>query len=104
MPGLRDQGLLESALMRPVNLHDYEGVTDIPRLAAAYAFGLAKNHPFNDGNKRAAFLAMVVFIENNGLAFVADQIAAYDAIMGLAAGEISEDELAGWIRGNVRPK
>lgn len=104
MPGLRDQGLLESAMMRPVNLHDYEGVTDIARLAAAYAFGLAKNHRFNDGNKRAAFLAMILFIEKNGCAFTADQTAAYDATMGLAAGEISEEELAGWIRGNVRPK
>jgi death-on-curing protein len=104
IPRLRDQGLLESALMRPVNFNDHEGVKDIPRLAAAYALGLAKNYPFYDGNKRAAFLSMTLFIEKNGLVFVADQVAAYDAIMGLAAGEISEDELAHWIRGNVRPK
>jgi death on curing protein len=104
MPGLRDQGMLESALMRPVNLHDYEGVTDIARLAAAYAFGLAKNRPFNDGNKRAAFLALVLFAEKNGLAFVADQVSAYDAVMSLAAGDLAKDELAGWIRANVRPK
>lgn len=104
MAGLRDEGLLESALMRPVNLRDYEGVTDVPRLAAAYAFGLAKNHPFNDGNKRAAFLAMALFVEKNGLTLVADQVAAYDATIGLAAGDVSEDALADWIRANVRPK
>jgi death-on-curing protein len=104
MSGLRDQGLLESAMMRPVNLFEYGSVSDIASLAAAYAFGLAKNHPFNDGNKRAAFLAMVVFIEKNGLVFVAEQLAAYDIIMRLAAGEVAEDELAGWIRDNVRPK
>lgn len=104
MAGLRDEGLFESALMRAVNLHSYDGVTDIQRLAAAYAYGLAKNHPFNDGNKRAAFLAMVLFVEKNGFSFFADQTAAYDAIMGLAAGDISEEELAGWIRVHVRPK
>lgn len=90
--------------MRPINLHAYDDGADIARLAAAYAYGLAKNHPFNDGNKRAAFLAMALFVEKNGLSFVADQAAAYDAIMRLAAGEISEDALAGWIRANVRPK
>lgn len=102
--GIRDDGLLESALTRPQNQYTCEGVTTLSRLAAAYAFGLSENHPFNDGNERAAFLAAVLFLSKNGFKFDTSQTVAYGAIMALSAGELSEDELAGWIRDNVRPK
>lgn len=100
--GIRDPGLLGSALARPVNLHVY-GETDICRLAAAYAFGIARNHPFVDGNKRTAFLAAYVFLRMNGLELVADEIGATAAILSVAAGESSEDDFAAWLRANTRP-
>lgn len=103
LEGLRDEGLLESALARPRNLHAYEGETDIPRLAAAYAFGIARNHPFADGNKRTAFLAIGLFLSLNGLRLATDQLDATRAILALAAGESTEEELAQWIRGAARP-
>lgn len=98
-PGLRDQGLLRSALERPANKWHYEKA-ELPELAAAYAFRLAKNHAFVDGNKRAAFLAMMVFLRRNGLQFAPDQAHATAMIMSLAAGEVSEESLARWIRDN----
>jgi death on curing protein len=98
-PGLRDQGLLRSALERPANKWHYEKA-ELPELAAAYAFGLAKNHAFVDGNKRAAFLAMMVFLRRNGVRFAPDQAHATKIIMSLAAGEVSEESLARWIRDN----
>jgi death-on-curing protein len=94
--GLRDEGALESALGRPVNRVAY-GEAD---LAAAYAFGIAKNHPFIDGNKRAALLALVVFLGLNDIDFVTDEAEAVVMIRGLAAGEITEAGLARWIRDN----
>lgn len=97
--GLRDEGALESALGRPVNRVAY-GEADLAELAAAYAFGIAKNHPFIDGNKRAALLALVVFLGLNGIDFVTDEAEAVVMIRGLAAGEISEEGLARWIRDN----
>ena len=100
LDGVRDQGLLESALARPKNLFHYEGVTDVCRLAAAYSFGLAKNHPFNDGNKRAAFLSAVAFIELNGRSFKASQIDAIQTVLRLAAGEITEKAFAIWLANN----
>ena len=102
--GLRDENLLGSALARPLNLLAYEGITDIPRLGAAYAFGLARNHPFVDGNKRTAFLALGLFLSLNGMRLTASQVDAYETMMRLAAGEIDEAALADWIRGASRPK
>lgn len=97
--GLRDEGMLESALGRPQNKWAF-GETDYAVLAAAYAFGLARNRPFVDGNKRAAFMAMMVFLRKNGIRFAPDEAEATVAIIGLAAGEIEEDGLARWIRDN----
>lgn len=95
--GIRDQGLLESALDRPRNKWAH-GVDDMADLAAAYAFGVARNHPFIDGNKRAAFACMMLFLRLNGFAFRPAPAEATVAILGLAAGEIGEDGLAAWIR------
>jgi death on curing protein len=97
--GVRDLGLLESALARPVNKFAY-GETDMASLAAAYAFGIARNHPFVDGNKRAAFAALIVFLGLNGIDFAPAPEAATAIIMSLAAGEVGEDNLARWIRDN----
>jgi death-on-curing protein len=97
--GLRDQGLLESALLRPVNQWHY-GQTDMAALAAAYAYGLARNHAFVDGNKRIAFHAMMVFLRVNGIAFAPDPAHATTIILSLAAGEVSEESLTRWIRDN----
>jgi death on curing protein len=98
-PGLRDEGLLRSALERPVNKWHYEQA-DLPALAAAYAFGLSKNHAFVDGNKRIAFMSMMVFLRRNAVAFAPDPAQATAVTISLAAGEISEDSLARWIRDN----
>ena len=98
--GLRDQGLLESALARPINKYGY-AVDDIAVLAAAYAFGIARNHPFIDGNKRVAFAAMLVFLGLNGIDFDAEPAEATAIILDLAAGMVSEDGLTRWIRDNL---
>jgi death on curing protein len=98
--GIRDHGMLESAIARPRNQFAY-GETDLCQLAASYAFGIAKNHPFVDGNKRAAFLAAATFLRLNGVRFAPKQMEAAAAILGTAAGEISEDGLARWIRDNL---
>jgi death-on-curing protein len=97
--GLRDEGALRSALERPVNKWHYENA-ELPELAAAYAFGLAKNHAFVDGNKRIAFIAMVAFLRKNGVAFRPDQAQATAIVIAVAAGEVSEASLARWIRDN----
>jgi death on curing protein len=102
LPGVRDYGLLESALARPQHLHIYEPSSDLARLAAAYGFGLARNHPFNDGNERAAFLAIGLFLGINGWEFEADPVGAIAVILRLAEGNLSEAELAAWIRSNTR--
>jgi death-on-curing protein len=104
LAGVRDKGLLESALARPQNLFAYEGVKDVAQLAAAYAFGIAKNHPFVDGNKRAAFAAAGLFLAKNGLDLSAEQPDAYGMMMALAAGEISEEEFADWLRASTKPR
>jgi death-on-curing protein len=98
-PGLRDEGALRSALERPVNKWHYENA-DLPVLAAAYVFGLAKNHPFVDGNKRIAFISMVAFLRKNGVPFRPDAAQATAIIVAVAAGEVSEESLAQWIRDN----
>jgi death-on-curing protein len=97
--GLRDRGLLESALARPINRFAY-GETDLAVLAAAYAFGLAKNHPFVDGNKRVAFASVIVFLGMNEIDFDVPPEQATAMIFALAAGEVSEENLARWIRDN----
>jgi death-on-curing protein len=97
--GLRDDGLLRSAIERPINKWHYEQ-GELPELAAAYAFGLAKNHAFVDGNKRIAFMSMMTFLRKNGVRFAPEQALATKIIMSLAAGEVSEESLARWIRDN----
>lgn len=97
--GLRDEGMLASALERPVNKWSYENA-GLPELAAAYAFGLAKNHPFIDGNKRTALLALYIFLYINGVDFIVPEADAAAAILALAAGEVDEDGLTRWIRDN----
>jgi death on curing protein len=101
--GIRDHGLLESAVLRPVNQWHY-GQTDLAALAAAYAFGLARNHAFVDGNKRIAFHAMMVFLRGNDIAFAPDPAHATEIILSLAAGEVSEESLTRWIRDNWPPE
>lgn len=101
--GLRDEGLLESALARPVNLAAYEIDVTIFKLAAAYAFGLARNHPFIDGNKRTAFVAMELFLIDHGWLLVAEDGDAVLTFLELAAGELGEDSLSDWIVRNSKP-
>ena len=95
--GIRDRGLLESAVLRPVNQWNH-GTTDMAALAAAYAFGLARNHAFVDGN--IAFHAMMVFLRSNDIPFAPDPAQATAIILSLAAGEVSEEGLTRWIRDN----
>jgi death-on-curing protein len=97
--GLRDSGLLESALDRPRNKWAYEQAA-LPELAAAYGYGIARNHPFVDGNKRTALLAIYTFLGVNDVDFVVPEADAATMILALAAGEVSEDNLARWIRDN----
>lgn len=101
-PGLRDEGLFDSALARPKNLAAY-GEPDLAALAAAYGYGLARNHPFVDGNKRVAFLAIGLFLDANGLDLAVEQINAIDTILALAAGDVSEAALTDWIRAHAVP-
>lgn len=98
-PGLRDEGMLRSALERPINKWRYEQA-EFAELAAAYAYGLAKNDTFVDGNKRIAFLSMRVFLVKNGIQFDPDPAQSTSIILSLAAGEVSEESLARWIRDN----
>ena len=97
--GLRDEGLLRSALERPVNKWAYEQ-SPLAELAAAYAFGLAKNHAFVDGNKRIAFMAMMTFLHKNGVVFAPDPAQATAMFLALAAGEVSEESLTRWLKDN----
>jgi death-on-curing protein len=101
--GIRDEGLLESALARPLNLAAY-GKPDVCDLAAAYAVGLAKNHSFVDGNKRAAFLAAGLFLKLNGRRLTATQVEATHAMLAIAAGTMDQATLAEWIRRNSKPR
>ena len=100
-PGVRDGGLLESALGRPRNLWAYDAAATVFDLAAAYAFGIAKNHAFVDGNKRAAALALRAFLFRNGYAFDPDPVELVTAVEGAAAGTVDEAALAGWVRANA---
>jgi len=94
--GLRDGGLLESALARPQNKLFYETETSLFRLAAAYCFGIAKNHPFVDGNKRAAFLAATLFLRLNGSSLKVHPMVAANAVLSVVEGSMDEEELALW--------
>jgi death on curing protein len=95
--GLRDMGLFESALARPQQLAHY-GKPDYADLAACYAFGLAQNHPFIDGNKRVAFLSLGLFLGLNGYRLIATQVDAAITMLALAGGELDEKQLADWVR------
>ena len=97
--GVRDIALLESALNRPVNKSNYESA-ELPELAASYAYRIARNHPFVDGNKRTALLTMYTFLGINGVDLVVAEADAAAMILSLAAGEVSEESLARWIRDN----
>jgi death on curing protein len=98
LPGVRDDNVLESALARPQQKWQYGAATDVSMLAAAYAFGLVKNHPYRDGNKRIGFLVMVTFLGINGHEFAATEADVVGEFLALADGRVSEDELADWIR------
>ena len=98
LPGVRDEHLLESALARPQQKWRYADRTDMPTLAAAYAFGLIQNHPYRDGNKRIGFLAVVTFLGINGHDFSATDADVVSEFLALADGSISEEGLANWIR------
>jgi death-on-curing protein len=100
--GLRDEAALGAALARPRNVYAYERGTDAARLAAAYGFGLIRGHPFYDGNKRAGFLAIGLFLELNGFAFEVEGVDAVKAMVDLAAGLLSEKALAEWIRVRIK--
>jgi len=104
LSGIRDEGLLESALARPVNLANYEEIDDPVRLAAAYAFGIARNHPFTDGNKRTAFVAAALFLRISGMRIRTSQRDVIDTVLALAAGTLSETEFADWLRTNTASK
>lgn len=101
--GLRDEGMLESALARPLHLFRYEAA-DLCLLAAAYAIGIAKNHPFVDGNKRTAFLAAAVFLERNGLSLIAEPGSAAVFMVGVADGSLDESGLAAWLRDTTKAR
>ena len=96
--GVRDVGLLESALARPENVADYEPAADIASLAAAYAFGIVKNHPFIDGNKRTGYVVMETFHIKIGYTLNATPADKYTTFLQLAEGSLSEEELASWLR------
>jgi death-on-curing protein len=102
-PGLRDRGLLESAVMRPQVIFEYEPTVPLQRLAAAYAFGIVQNHPFVDGNKRCGFLAAYIFLDINGMELTASEATATQATIALAAGEIDEAGFAAWLADNCSP-
>jgi death-on-curing protein len=102
--GLRDEGLLDSALARPLNTHAYNPQSTLADLAASYAFGLTRNHAFVDGNKRAAFLSIGIFLAMNGLRLVADQVDSIQTMLALASGELDERGLSVWIQKNSVPR
>ena len=105
LAGLRDENALEAALARPRQKWHYEPRSDLATLAAAYAFGLSRSHPFRDGNKRVAFIVMVVFLELNGRHFQADEAGVVQAMVTLAEGSLSEKDLASWIwKNSTKPK
>lgn len=101
LPGIRDENALEAALARARQKHHYEPDSDLATLAAAYAFGLARAHPFSDGNKRAAFLAMMLLLGLNGKDLDATEAEVVQVMIALAAGSLGEDAMATWLRGRL---
>lgn len=101
--GIRDEGLLDSALARPQNLAAYNPAASLPELAASYAFGIARNHPFIDGNKRTAYVAMELFLIDHGQVLMAEDGDAVLTFLALASGNLAEAELADWIMRNMMP-
>jgi death-on-curing protein len=101
--GIRDNGLLESALARPLQLSHY-GKPDVADLAASYAFGIARNHPFIDGNKRTAFVAAELFLALNGYLLDADDADCVSHVLALAASELDEPSFAAWLRLHLQPR
>jgi len=100
--GLRDEGLMLSALARPQQLFSYgDPPPDLCAMAAAYAYGIAKNHPFLDGNKRTAFVVYRLFLKWNGVELKAEKSERYTSMLALAAGELSEEDFTIWLRGNT---
>ncbi len=103
--GIRDRGMFESAMARPLQLHAYGGAAvDIPELAAAYAFGIARNHPFVDGNKRTAYVTCRTFMVINGWDMVGSLEARYAAFVSMASGEMDEEAFTDWLRRHARPQ
>ena len=100
-PGIRDVGLLESALHRAIDIAGYEAPEDVSRLAAAYLFGIAKNHPFIDGNKRTALSVTGLFLAMNGYEIVATDEALFKAVLAAAEGSLSEHDFAQWVEKNI---
>jgi death on curing protein len=100
--GVRDAGLLDSALARPLNKWNFNPGADLAELASAYGFGLARNHPFVDGNKRIAFIATALFLRLNGYRLSSDPLDEIKTMLGLAAGELSEADFAVWIRNHTK--
>jgi death on curing protein len=101
LPGLREEAAFEAALARPQHLHTYEPASDLAGLAAAYGFGIVRDHPFHDGNKRVGFLAIDLFLACNGRTLSADPVEAIAIMLRLAEGKLPEQELAAWIRANL---
>jgi len=102
--GLRDKGLLESALSRPRNRFEYESGSDLSSLAASYGFGIARNHPSVDGNKRVAFQAMYLFLGLNDWRIDAPEEEVVGLMLALASGELDETELSSWLRDHSSPR
>jgi death-on-curing protein len=104
LPGLRDADLIESALARPRQRFAYAEATDLAALAAAYGFGIARNHPYRDGNKRVAFVTMAVFLGLNGLELTATETEVVTAMVALASGTVGEDALADWVGAHTQKR
>ncbi len=102
--GLRDRGLLESALERPRHRYHCEPDSDLAGLAASYGFGIAKNHPFVDGNKRVAFQAMYVLLGLNGLRITASEEDVVSPMLSVASGDLGEEDLTSWLEANTGPR
>jgi death on curing protein len=104
LEGIRDEGLLDSALARPKNLYAYEGIENIQQLATSYAYGILRNHAFFDGNKRAAFIALNLFLNLNGLRLRVDSLEAANIFLAAAAGGMNEEDLAAWVLMHTVPR
>jgi death-on-curing protein len=102
LSGVRDRGLVDSALARPRNLAAYEACDDVARLAAAYAYGIARNHGFADGNKRTALVTADLFLMLNGYELVSSPVENVLTVLSIADGSLSEEELTSWIRKNIK--